>query len=152
MCKVWALRLLSVFEVQWSKDNRLKKKEKKEKEKTRRLQNIYACTSPPMYLWCWNKQAWCHMLAIVDAWTIMSDNQYLSPYQTRANVAALVAKKKQGLYIHYIGPWGPSYFNISGMHIYHCGCVDDQYLSPYETRDKWLPGLLRKSRPFIFKI
>ena len=24
----------------------------KETEKTRQLQNIYACTSPPMYLWC----------------------------------------------------------------------------------------------------
>ena len=34
--------------------------------------------------------------------------------------------------------------------IYHCGCVNDQYLSPYQTRAKWLPWLLRKSRPFIF--
>ena len=40
-----------MFELQWSKENRLEE-EKKEKEKTRRLQNIYACTSPPMYLWC----------------------------------------------------------------------------------------------------
>ena len=35
--------------------------------------------------------------------------------------------------------------------IYHCGCVDDHYLSPYQTRAKWLPWLLRKSRPFVFK-
>ena len=35
-----------VFEVQWSKDNGLEKE--KEKKKTRRLQNIYACTSPPL--------------------------------------------------------------------------------------------------------
>ena len=34
--------------------------------------------------------------------------------------------------------------------IYHCGCVNDQYLSPYQTRAKWLPWLLRKRRPFIF--
>ena len=34
--------------------------------------------------------------------------------------------------------------------IYHCGCVNDQYLSPYQTRAKWLPWLLRKSRSFIF--
>ena len=34
--------------------------------------------------------------------------------------------------------------------IYHCGCLNDQYLSPYQTRGKWLPWLLRKSRPFIF--
>ena len=33
---------------------------------------------------------------------------------------------------------------------YHCGCLNDQYLSPYQTRAKWLPCLLRKSRPFIF--
>ena len=35
--------------------------------------------------------------------------------------------------------------------IYHCGCVDDHYLSPYQTRATWLPWLLRKSRPFVFK-
>ena len=34
--------------------------------------------------------------------------------------------------------------------IYHCGCMDHQYLSPYQTRAKWLPWLLRKSRPFVF--
>ena len=36
------------------------------------------------------------------------------------------------------------------LHIYYCWCVDDQYLSPYQTRAKWLPWLLRKSRPFVF--
>ena len=35
------------------------------------------------------------------------------------------------------------------LHIYHCGCVDDQYLSPYQTRANWLPWLLRKSGPLI---
>ena len=29
-------------------------------------------------------------------------------------------------------------------YIYHCGCVDDEYISPYQTRAKWLPWLLRK--------
>ena len=28
--------------------------------------------------------------------------------------------------------------------------MDHQYLSPYQTRAKWLPWLLRKSRPFVF--
>ena len=36
------------------------------------------------------------------------------------------------------------------LHIYYCWCVDDHYLSPYQTRAKWLPWLLRKSRPFVF--
>ena len=37
----------------------------KKAKTNRRLQNIYACTSPPMYLWCWNKQAYAgHMLAL----------------------------------------------------------------------------------------
>ena len=31
-------------------------------------------------------------------------------------------------------------------HIYHCGFVDDDYLSPYLTRAKWFSRLLRKSR------
>ena len=45
--------------------------EEETKEKTRRLQNIYACTSPPMYLWCWNKQAYAgHMLALWIVWII----------------------------------------------------------------------------------
>ena len=35
------------------------------------------------------------------------------------------------------------------LHIYYCWCVDDQYLSPYQTRAKWLPWLLRKSGPLI---
>ena len=35
--------------------------------------------------------------------------------------------------------------------IYHCGCVDDHCLSPYQTRATWLPWLLRKSTPFVFK-
>ena len=36
------------------------------------------------------------------------------------------------------------------LHIYYYWCVDDQYLSPYQTRATWLPWLLRKSRPFVF--
>ena len=35
------------------------------------------------------------------------------------------------------------------LHIYYCWCVDDQYLSPYQTRAKWLHWLLRKSGPLI---
>ena len=27
------------------------------RNRTRQLQNIYACTGRPMYLWCWNEQA-----------------------------------------------------------------------------------------------
>ena len=38
-------------------------------------------------------------------------------------VAAVVAKKKQA---H--GPWGPIFQHY---HVYHCGSVDDQYLSPW---------------------
>ena len=30
---------------------------RRRRRRTRQLQNIYACTSPPVYLWCWNEQA-----------------------------------------------------------------------------------------------
>ena len=36
-------------------------------------------------------------------------------------------------------------------HVYQCGYVDDQYLSPYWTRANWISWWLRKSRSFIFK-
>ena len=111
------------FEIQWSNDNGLekekekeKKKEKeKEKEKTRKLQNIYACTSPPMYLWCWNKQACRSHVGIVDAGTIMSVwiiNTYHHTNQRQE--AALVAKKMQAFIFKY-RPLGPTYFNIWGI-------------------------------------
>ena len=55
---------------------------------TRRLQNIYACTSLPMYLWCWGW--WIHI-------TIPNQSQ----------VVALIAKKKTTPLYSNIGPWGP---------------------------------------------
>ena len=60
-------------------------KEKKEKEKTRQLQNIYACTSPPEYLWV-------TCLQFVDA-----------PHQ-----------RKNSPFIFKYRPLGPIYFNIWG--------------------------------------
>ena len=30
---------------------------RRRRRRTRQLQNIYACTSQPVYLWCWNEQA-----------------------------------------------------------------------------------------------
>ena len=68
----------------------------------------------------------------------------------QSQVAALVAKKKRALDINIYGPLGPTYFSQHMVFIYHCGCMDHQYLSPYQTRAKWLPWLLRKSRPFVF--
>ena len=38
------------------------------------------------------------------------------------------------------------------LHIYYCWCVDDHYLSPYQTRANWLPWLLRKAGPLYFNI
>ena len=37
------------------------------RNRTRQLQNIYACTGRPMYLWCWNEQACRSHICIVDA-------------------------------------------------------------------------------------
>ena len=67
----------------------------------------------------------------------------------QSQLAALVAEKKQALYILIWAP-GAHILQTMGL-IYHCGCVDDHYLSPYQTRATWLPWLLRKSRPFVFK-
>ena len=59
-----------------------------------------------------------------------------------------VAEEKQAFYILIQAP-GAHILQTMGL-IYHCWCVDDQYLSPYQTRAKWLPWLLRRSRNFIF--
>ena len=67
----------------------------------------------------------------------------------QSQLAAFVAEKKQALYILINAP-GAHILQTIGL-IYHCGCVDDHYLSPYQTRATWLPWLLRKSRPFVFK-
>ena len=58
------------------------------RKRTRRLQNIYACTSPPMYLWCWGW--WIHI-------TIPNQSQ----------VVVLIAKKKTAPLYSNIGIWGP---------------------------------------------
>ena len=52
----------------------------------------------------------------------------------RSQVAASVAKNKRALYILV---WAPG-ANIlqHEAHSYHSGCVDDQCLSPYQTRAK----------------
>ena len=88
------------------------------------------------------------MLHIYYCWCV--DDQYLSPYQTRAKWLPWLLRKSGPLILTYMGPWGPHTFAY-GV-IYHCGCMDHQYLSPYQTRAKWLPWLLRKSRPFVFFI
>ena len=67
----------------------------------------------------------------------------------QSQLAALVAEKKQALYISIQAP-GAHIPQTMGF-IYNSGCVDDHYLSPYQTRATWLPWLLRKSRPFVFK-
>ena len=78
----------------------------------------------------------------------VEDDEYISPYQTRAKWLPWLLRKKQPLYIQ-IKALGAHILQHMGK-IYHCGCVNDQYLSPYQTRAKWLPWLLRKSRPFTF--
>ena len=79
----------------------------------------------------------------------------------QSQLAALVAKKKWALDINIYGPlgkdekhiWAPGAHILQHMvFIYHCGCMDHQYLSPYQTRAKWLHWLLRKSGPFVFFI
>ena len=52
----------------------------------------------------------------------------------RIQEAASVAKNKQALYILVWAP-GAHILQHEG-HGYHRGCVDDQYLSPYQTRAK----------------
>ena len=142
------------------------------RNRTRQLQNIYACTGRPMYLWCWNEQACRSHICIVDAphqreasgchvCLGKAGPSYINtgpwpPYPClwgriirlnicRANWLPWLLKKAEPLNLN-IGPWDthPSKY---GAWI----CVNDQYLSPYWTTAKWLPRLLRKSRPFIFK-
>ena len=61
-----------------------------------------------------------------------------------SQLVALVAKKKQALYILI---WAPGAIILQHMlHVYYCGCVEDQYLSPYQTRAECLPWLLRKKQ------
>ena len=66
------------------------------RKRTRRLQDIYACTSPPMYLWCWGW--WIHI-------TIPNQSQV---------VALIATKKKNSHFIFKYRPLGPTYFNIWG--------------------------------------
>ena len=61
----------------------------------------------------------------------------------------LGTNKKQALYIQVWTPWAHILQHIG--HVYHCGCVDYQYLSPYSTRVKLLSYLLRKRGPVVFK-
>ena len=58
-------------------------------------------------------------------------------------------QEKAGPLFLNIGPWGPHPLTYGAC--LYCGCINDQYLSPYSTTAKWLPRLLMKSRPFVFK-
>ena len=66
-----------------------------EKNQTRQLQNIYACTSPPVYLWCWSEQACRSHVCIVDA-----------PHQRKASGCHVCLGKAGPSYINR-GPWPP---------------------------------------------
>ena len=48
-----------------------------------------------------------------------------------------------------ICPWGPNAPTYRAY--YHCECVDDKYLSPYQTRDHRLSWLPRKGRACRFE-
>ena len=96
---------------------------------TRQLQNIYACTSPPVYLCCWNEQA-CRSHVCILVWM----------HHTKEKpVAVMFAQEKQVCHIlirvpdpHILVLWG----RIKCLSI--CGA-------------NWLNCLLGKSRHFKFK-
>ena len=95
-----------------------KKKSVLRRRRTRRLQNIYACTSPPMYLWCWNKQAYagqvtCWHWGCWDHYECV-DNQYLSPYRTGGKWLPWFLRKSRPFIFKY-RPLGPTYFNKWGI-------------------------------------
>ena len=93
----------------------------------------------PIYFNIWG------IFTIVGVWMI------ITYHHTKPEpIGCLGCWEKAGPLYFNIGPWGPHTSNYGGL-IYHCGCVDDYYLSPYQTRATWLPWLLRKSRPFLFK-
>ena len=75
-----------------------------------------------------------------------------SHYKSRAKCqlrGCLWCLEKGGSLFLIIGPWGP-HASLYGAY-YHFECVDDQYISPHQTKAKWLLWLLRKSRSLIFQ-
>ena len=95
---------------------------------TRQLQNIYACTGRPMYLWCWNEQACRSHICIVDA-----------PHQREASGCHVCLGKAGPSYIN-TGPW-PPYPCLWGriIRLNICGA-------------NWLPWLLKKADPLNLNI
>ena len=118
----------------------------------------------PVYFNIWG------IFTIVGVWMI------ITYHHTKPEpIGCLGCWEKAGPLYFNIGPWGthisnygaylplwvcgwslpitiPNQSHVAALgHIYHCGGVDDHYLSPYQTRATWLPWLLRKSRPFVFK-
>ena len=86
------------------------------------------------------------------------NDQYLSPYQWGILIIVDVRMintyhnrllRKSRPLIFGNSPPRPTSFNIWAY--LPSGCVDDQYLSPYQTKAKWLLWLLKKSRSFIFQ-
>ena len=91
----------------------------------------------PIYFNIWG------IFTIVGVWMIITYH-----HSKPEPIGCLGCWEKAGPLYFNIGPWGPNSSNYG--FIYHCGCVDDHYLLPYQTRATWLPWLLRKSRPFVF--
>ena len=98
------------------------------RNRTRQLQNIYACTGRPMYLWCWNEQACRSHICIVDA-----------PHQREASGCHVCLGKAGPSYIN-TGPW-PPYPCLWGriIRLNICGA-------------NWLPWLLKKADPLNLNI
>ena len=83
--------------------------------------------------------------------TVASKTQSLLPYFFFRGVGALVF-----CYINLC--WWYAAVNLEHVnwelmwikgHIYHCGCVEDWYLLPYQNKARWLPSLLKKLTLYI---
>ena len=98
---------------------------------------IYGCTTPKKSQW----------LPLTHTSLFYGAELYVWAFVEPAG--CLGCQEKAGPLSWNIGPWGPHPSKRDAC--YHCGCRNDQYLSPYWTIAKWLPRLLRKSRQFIFK-
>ena len=98
------------------------------RNRTRQLQNIYACcTGRPMYLWCWNEQACRSHICIVDA-----------PHQREASGCHVCLGKAGPSYIN-TGPWPPISLSMGPNYT-------------FEHLWSQLAALAaKKSRPFKFK-
>ena len=96
----------------------------------------------PLYLY---KGPWGPYDSTYGAYSLLWVCGYSMPFTilNRSLVAVLVVKKKQVIDIS-------KHSSTYGAY-YHCECVDNQCLSPYRTKAKWLLWMLRKSRSFIFQ-